>query len=300
MKLKYRLIEKLHTLTRREFHLFLYACRIQDDTTGRVEGLYYRDVMKHTGMCKQSVYNALHGLEAKGIIRITGRTDIDCNIRIPDNDFPDAAAWSEGYVNLNREAFRRIGALKAPEIYLLLEFLKGTHEGSGSLIIGVRRLYKKYRELLGVTVRVIRSYLHRLKQFFSIGIKDGKYYITYLHSVFRKPGGKGSRSEIEVYREHLISKECRRSHIQYTQKELEDVVTLTTHNYRPGKYPEVLRILMQCIRSSAEGLRWKDRSLNPKYIHKLLRRALDLPAKKSDQRPEAENNRNAWNDPEPA
>lgn len=280
MKLKYLIIGKLHTLTRREFHLLLYACRIQDDATGKVEGLYYRDVMKHTGMCKQSVYNALRGLEAKGIIRITGRTDVDCNIRIIDNDFPDAAARSEGYVNLNREAFRTVafGKLKAPEIYMLLEFLKGTHENGHSLVIGVKKLYEKFKKILGVTDRVIRSYLHSLRQFFSIGIKEGQYYITYMHSAFRKPGREG-KTETAVYREHLVSKECRRCHIQYTQKELEDVATLTTRNYQPGKYPEVLRILMQCIRFSVEGLRWKDRALNPKYIHKLLRRALDLPDK---------------------
>lgn len=308
MKLKYRIIEKLHTLTRREFHLLLYACRIQDEATGRVEGVYYRDVMKHTGMCKQSVYNALRGLETKGIIMIIGHTDVDCDIEIIDNAFPDAAARSEGYVNLNREAFRSAAfrKLKGHEIYMLLEFLKGTHENGHSLIDGVDHLYEKYTKRLGVTDRVIRSYLHSLRSFFSIGIKAGKYYITYLHKKFEKPKPGEAKSGADWYREHVVCREFVRNRITYGAKDQADAEGLL-RIYPPSKHTNVIQALAQSIAKSVEGIQCKDRTANLPWIHKLLRQALGLPEtekSKEEKERKAFDQRfqqimESWNDPEP-
>lgn len=185
MKIKYSLLPRLQGLTTCEMDLFLYAARRQDDI-GRVVGLYYGEVCKGMGMCKQSFYNALYALQKKGIIMIEQHTSMDYDIRILGNDFSYRASLSEGYINLNRSVLhsRKFQRLKAREKWLFFEFMKITHSSHGSHQIQVRKLYEKYMQLLKVTRKVITGYLHSLKEFFSIGIKRGKYYITYKKSVF--------------------------------------------------------------------------------------------------------------------
>lgn len=286
MKIKYTIISKLNTLSAKEMDLFFYLAQNMNQFNGYVEGVYYRDVMKVTGMCKQSFYNALKGLEEKGIVSVNKLSEVDYNVLILDNAFPDAEARSKGYVKLNRKAFRKkeFWQLKAHEKYMLLEFLKGTHENGSSIRIGVEKFYKKYRKLLGVSNRVIRGYLHNLRKFFSIGIKDGKYFITYLHSVFSDNARKQKKSEEAWYREHLVKKECWRNHIEYDEKSLISTAYLSRQYYdffngrsEIEKIMEAAKTLMLCIRTSIEGIQRKERQLQPKYIHKLLRKSIGLP-----------------------
>ena len=59
--------------------------------------------------------------------------------------------------------------------------------------MGTQKFYEVFTKLLHVTKRVIRCYLHSLRRFFSVGIKDGLYYITLLHSVFAQEEEKGKK-----------------------------------------------------------------------------------------------------------
>ena len=278
MKLKYSIIPKLCRLTAKEMDLLLYMVRIQDQKTGAVEGVYYRNVMEASGMCKQSFYNALRGLEKKGVITSEKETDMDYDIQILGNGFPNEAEWHKGYVKLNRSAFRSkaFKALKAHEKYMLLEFLKGTHENGHSIQIGVDTLYQKFMDILGVSKRVIRGYLHNLKKFFSIGVKDGKYYITYLHSVFRDAYGPDVKSEESIYLEHLVKKECWRKHIAGDEAALEDTAGLVKqYRQRYGRGTEaMIGLLMACVEQSIQGLGRKMRRLQPRYINKLIQEAI--------------------------
>ena len=287
MKLKYTIVPKLNTVSAKEMDLFIYLVMNMNQFNGYVEGLYYRDVMKVTGMCKQSFYNALKGLEEKGIIRIKKLSEIDYNVQILGNEFPDNEARKKGYVKLNRKAFRKkeFWALKAHEKYMLLEFLKGTHENSSSLKIGVKTFYDKYKKLLGVSERVIRGYLHNLRNFFSIGIKNGNYYITYLHSVFEDDSHKGKKSEEAWYLQHLVKKECWRNHIEYEEKALADTAYFPRqyYNWFSGrsemeKVMEAAKALMFCIQTSIEGIKRKERRLQTKYIHLLMRKGIGIEA----------------------
>lgn len=275
MKIKYSIISKLNKLTSKEMDLFFYLVKRQDEKTGFVEGVYYRDAMKQTAMCKQSFYNALRGLEKKGIITVTKVTDMDYNIYILGNAFPTKEEYKKGYASLNRKAFHNnnFQKLTAHEKYMLLEFMKGTHENGHSLVMRVENLYQKFMEILGVTKRVIRGYLHNLKKFFSIGIKDGKYYVTYLHSVFEK--NKTGKAEENWYLEHQVKKECWRQHISCETESVDDTVKVIKQ-YRPhtSGTKEILSIIMLCIRKSVDGIENKSRKLNAKYINKLTRKAL--------------------------
>ncbi|MGN1155130.1 MAG: hypothetical protein ACI4TK_03030, partial [Agathobacter sp.] len=73
MKYKCKNIDKLHSLNSTEFLLFYFLVRHSDEYDATVRGVYYRDVLKETKMCKQSYYNALKGLEEKEIIKVTSR-----------------------------------------------------------------------------------------------------------------------------------------------------------------------------------------------------------------------------------
>lgn len=288
MKIKYTIIAKLNHLSAKEMDLFFYLCRRMDQRTGYVEGVYYRHVMKHTGMCKQSFYNALRGLEEKAIITVEKLSEVDYNVLILDNHFPNDAERRKGYVKLNRKAFhsKAFSELKAHEKYMLLEFLKRTHENGHSFKINTENLYKNFKELLGVSKRVIQGYLHNLRKFFSIGIKDGKYYITYLHSVFRDES-KNGKTEENWFLEHLVKKECWRNHISYDEKSLADTAYLPIQYRSIRDRNNMLQTLMLCIQKSVEDTERKERQLQMKYVHKLLRRALDLPVNecRSEKKP---------------
>lgn len=277
MKIKHEIIPKTNVLTAKEWDLLLYIISIEDQETGFVEGVHYRDVMKYTGMCKQSFYNAMGGLEQKNIVKVTRTSEVDYNMLILDNGFPDHN-W-RGYVKLSRKVFRteKFRKLKAHEKYMLFEFLKGTYENGHSMCIGVKKFYEKFQQLLGVTVRVLRSYLHNLKKFFSIGIKNGKYYITYLHSVFEDKDHSG-KSEESVHLEQLVKKECHRNHISFDDDNLEDTAYLVKQyrTYQDGGTKGIIELLMYCIRMSIEGIRWKDRMLQSRYIHLLVRKGLGI------------------------
>ena len=123
----------------------------------------------------------------------------DYDIIILDNDFSYPSSYQEGYVNLNRKVFSSPGfkKLRAKEKALLLLLLQRTHENRSSYQIGTKKFYEKYMALLGVTKHVLRGYLHSLKKFFSIGVKDGKYFITFLWRV------SVSYTHLDVYKRQM-------------------------------------------------------------------------------------------------
>lgn len=285
MKIKYSIIEKLKNLTASEWALFLYAVKCQEEATGMVRGLYYRDVMKETKMCKQSFYNALEGLKRKQIITVEKNSDVDYDITIIGNDFPwkgdPGKTYEEGYVSLARDAFHRkaFKELKPHAKYLLLEFCKRTHEGRHSFHIGIEKLYEKWSEMLGVTERVIRGYLHALKKFFEIKKKNGQYDITYLDKVFQKrePHDPMHKSEIMYFYEALVRKECNRQHIAYDDDTLQDTAELIGQ-YRmiAGGIWEIHARLQESIQRTVAGTLRKDRKLQPKFVHMQLKGQLNM------------------------
>lgn len=270
MKIKYSLLDKLNSLTNKEVDFILYVARYQDDY-GCIRGMYYRDVCKNADMCKQTFYDTLRSLQAQGIITYS-RVNQDYDITILDNDFSYPGAYHEGYINVSRQVFhtRRFHELKAKEKLLLLHFMKITHSASGSYQIGIGKLYTKYMQLLGVTKRVLRGYLHSLKKFFAIGIKDGKYFISYLRTVFND---RVEVSETDQYMRHLVRVSCRRAKIKdFVPAAVKDVVTIMKQYRKEAQESSIgksiFEIVDDCICQAKE--------LNSKYIHKLVRGALGL------------------------
>lgn len=262
-----------------DFFLFLAK---RQNKKGQVIGVHNQDVCRHTGMCKQSFYSALRSLEEKNVISVYKASEIDYNVTILNNDFSgkdDLKPGCEGYIDLHREIFHRkqFKRLKAKEKWLLFYFLHCTHENSRSYRIGTQNFYNKFTELLGVTRRIIRMYLHSLRYFFSIGIKNGLYYITYKRSVFDQKQNVGMEKQEHEY---FVSAICRRYKVKsITHKTIEDVAEMIKQYRQVADQLEydIFERLHQIIRQVAlEKEKPKERTVNAKYVHKLLRKSLYL------------------------
>lgn len=277
MRIKYRLLDKMNNLKSTEMDFLLFVARFQN-LKGEIIGVHHKMVTKGTGMCKQSFYTAMRGLEKKGLISVRKCSAIDYDIVILDNDFSYGEdAFREGYVNLHRRIFHsnKFQKLKAHEKYMLMYFLKITHEGSGSYKIGTKTFYEKFQKELNVTDRVVRSYLHHLREFFSIGIKKGLYYITYKHRMFAKTLQKG----VEAYEhEAFVEAWCRRTRVKnMTDAALHDTAWLIKQ-YRhqaADRGFDIFEMMAQCIQKMAgEEISAKKRCLNPKFIHIQMKKIL--------------------------
>lgn len=277
MKVKCSLVEeKFHRLSASEWALIIFLIRRADERTATAEGVYYRNVMKETGICKQSFYNALRGLEEKEIIKVVKESDLDYDVRICGNEYPvqtTEAYKEEPYINLNMDIFytEAFKKLKPHEKYLLFMFLRYSHEKGHSYRHKADEFYKDIKEVLKVTKRVIRGYLCSLKQFFSIGIKNGIYYVTCKIDTIKK--SKGRKME-EVWKyEQAVRTECHRNHTEYSDKDLYDTayLVITSREKFGGCGTEiVLSMIRECIRKSVSGLLRRERRLSPAYINKLL------------------------------
>lgn len=280
MRIKYSLIEKLKNLTSTEMDLFLYVAKYQR-LNGFVAGVHNQDVCRATGMCKQSFYTAMRGLERKEIVKISRTSDIDYDFLILGNDFTGDDAFKagcEGYIDLSRSIFhkKQFKQLKAKEKWLLLYFLHCTHDNSSSYRIGTGNFYKKFCTLLGVTKRMVRSYLHSLRAFFSVGIVKGIYYITFKKSVFNQKQGEQEKQEHEFFASALL----RRNKIRkYNQEALAETAKLIKQ-YRGIAHDSgynIFDVLEKAVRESIpDESKPKDRKLSYKYVHKLVRKTLAL------------------------
>lgn len=266
MKLKYGMLKNLKNLTSKELDLLLFIARFQDEK-GNVESIYYKDACRELKMCKQSFYNALSGLERKGIVRYMRTPESDYNIKILNNDFSQGKEdYQKGYIMLNRRVFRSksFQELKAREKYLLIRLMQETHLCRGMYKIGRKKFCDKYKEELGVSARMIRRYLHSLKEFFTVRLVKGIYRISYIADKF----AKRTESTLRQTREHLAAKILRqagykrqwRSHVI----ELADLIQQYEGKASAQGYQisNLLRQVLERIRSEEDG-----EVFRVKYVH---------------------------------
>lgn len=176
MRLPIKLIEKLNNLTNCEMNMYLWLCENQNDN-GAVSGIRPSDFLDM--MSKQSFYNALNGLNDKGLIRL-GLRKKRHEYKISLNEVTIVGdEWKEGYINLNKKLFQceDFKKLKSREKYLMLLFYVKTSVAvtpSGTKAVhSIEKdtFYEKYSKLLNRSKRRIMEYMHSLKKFFNINIK---------------------------------------------------------------------------------------------------------------------------------
>ncbi len=288
MKFGYELLEKpnIAMLKPTEMDLIYYFVENQDNVTGKVLGVHHKDVCAGTGMVKQSFYNALQSLKDKEIITYERHEDgAYYTVTVLDNTFPDKKSLSKGYIDLQKKVFhsKEFKELKAHEKYLVLYFCKRTHENQGSFCIYVKKLYENLTKLLKVTERVVRSYLHSLKRFFSIGIKSGKYYITYKHSVFKDKIDAPERlvKDKRVIREFVHKLKIRNTNDYEISQTAEFLYQYKQIAIKAKK--DLKKVIFNVIKDTVSGVLQKERKLSYILINKLISEQLKMP--KPDESP---------------
>lgn len=271
-KLSNTIIDKMITmqLTSAEVNYMIFISRFQDDN-GRVRGVYYRELCQEMDMSYQTFYNVKESLVKKGFITCHKENKIDHDITIVNNIFKDKADINKGYVNTNHKIFydKNFLKLKAGAKLLAMEIIRMSYAGKGQFKIGKQNFYDKYTKMFQVSKRVIRTYLMSLKEFFSIGIVLGNYYMRpKSQKVYRQPE---QRSEADHFLEHNITAAFRRQRIDsITGEEFSDLITIYhQHKHQALKFgKDMLNLLYHAIEQSVEVL--KDKLVRPKLIHKLI------------------------------
>lgn len=277
-KLKNRVIDKMMSLhlTKAEVDFMIEISHYQDDT-GRIYGVYYKDVCKAIGISSQTFYVTMYHLAEKGLISLEKDFYSDWDIIIRDNDFSCSEAFQEGYISTGHDIFynQEFQKLKANEKLLAMQFLKIGGAGK-HYHVGVNVLYEKYSKLLQVSKRTIQVYLGKLKAFFSIGIKDKMYWITPLAAVFKNQAPR----DMHNLSKHLGAVACRRNRASYTVEVLQNTTDLVKQYSQILKTKTAnvfLNAVKDSIKKANETVRdqrkW-NRQLNPKFIHKLMKNTI--------------------------
>lgn len=283
-KLKNSIIDKMIAarLTSNEIDFLIYVSRFQDDN-GCVAGIHYREVCEAMNISYQGFYDVKSSLEEKGFIRSEKSNRIDHDITILNNSFRGEEDVKEGYINTNHNIFYmdEFFALKAGAKLLAMHMMKVTFAGKASFQIGVEKFYEGYPKRFGVSKRVMRTYLMQIKEFFSVGIKDKKYFITPKKIVYRKPG---QATEQDNFAEHNVEVICRRNKIKDAgNKEKRDVCSLLRQYKKDAlaAQKDVVEVLRTAVEQSLKALnineeRIINRILKPKLIHMMMKQELGL------------------------
>lgn len=285
MQLAYETLLKLNNLSKTEMNIFLQCVRYQD-AQGKIIGAYYKYFMKLLGFkSKQTFYNVLRSLREKKLLTYTKNVKGDYDIKIENQTYSQQV--KPDYIDLNKKIFQstEFMKMKAHEKYMLLDLMRSTALNRGIRVINVHEFYNKYCKALHVSKRVIQTYLHTLRKYFSIQIKCGKYYIKFLGGkLFEKPKKsiKGKRTiylvdntAADQQREYVGSVLLRRE--QLAKKREEDASDLgkLTHQYSKiikERGEDTISIISAVLHRYAE----ESIIFDVKHFHKMLRKALEL------------------------
>lgn len=280
-KIKNSVLDKMLKagLSRAEMDFMLYISHYQDDS-GRIAGLHYKTVCRALNISNQTFYDVLRNLTSKGLILVNKEFYGDWDVKILGNSFEDTF---EGYVStgddiFEMESFRKC---KPQEKLLAMEFLKISKNplNGGRYKIGKEKLIGKYCRLFQVTRRVLMRYLHHLKQFFSIGLTKGIFYIRPLKAVAEKIKGK---TDTELLQEHTSMLVFRRLRVTGTEEEKRDASGLLTQYANIWKH-EMLKVFNEAVSESIRrrnaGIKNKykwNREINARFIHKIIQEKLQV------------------------
>lgn len=279
-KIKNSIVDRMieQKCTANEITFLLYISMFQD-LTGRVTGVHYKDVCDATNMSIQGYYDVKESLESKGFVKCEKNDYSDCDITIVGNAYNGEEYNRAGYINTNHNIFfcKEFQELKAGAKLLAMKLMIITFSGKGYFEIGVKKFYDKengYQKRFDVSSRVMRSYLMSLKPLFSIGIKDGKYYIEPKKIIYRKAGTK---EETERFREKAVEVVLRRSRIKDPGAGEQEIYSLFKQYDAKAEVEkkQLVSLIDRAVKKSLEilnkGKSWiKYKIINIKLIHKLL------------------------------
>jgi len=283
-KLKSKTFEKIIQagLTSSELNFIVYLSHFQDDT-GMIIGVYYKDICEAIKISYQTFYDVLRSLSEKGIISYKKKNYDDWDITILNNDFSYENAVKEGYINMGLDIFSdpEFFSLKAPEKLLAMHIIRASGAGKRRYCISIEKFYEKFKNILGVTKRVLQGYIKNLRKFFSIGTKDRKIWVTLLKRVKKN----NSRTDKEAYSWHNSKVLFRRNRVKVSEntkvfKEVKKLMGqyVEQYKYRSAEYVgyvmDAARRSLQLRNSGIKSEYKWNREIIPQYVHYLLKEYL--------------------------
>lgn len=271
-----KLKENAKYLNNGAVRLLLFVA-MRADESGMAQGIYYKEFSEKTGMCNQSFYNAKETLIHLGFIKEYKRDNKDIDILLLDNKFITREDYKKGYIDLNRNILtenKDFWKLTDNAIIMSLDFLKNALAAvNGSYRIKKKKLYENYKDYFKVSSGRICSYLRELKKFFSIGTKDG---ITYIKP--RVEMLEHNKTAAKQQREHQAKMIIRRTTAVASGTVMNDLMDLISQyiNEALEQSKNIVMLLQECVRRSLGKLKGQERIINAPYVHKLIRRELDL------------------------
>lgn len=284
-KLSYAVLNKLikSHATSAEIDVLLYVSRYQNEH-GVAEGMYYRSICEELGFAYQTFYDVKESLVQKNIISVRKRHYSDHDITILDNDFSSPEAFEKGYVNTNHKMFScsQFRALKAGAKLLAMDLFKNNLAGNRSYHCNTKEFFKKYTEKYDICKRTLQEYLKELRLLFSIGVKDKQYWITV--RAFAKE--RQEKKEEQKFRDNCIDVAVRRNRIKNTRKEdlkeLDKMLSIYNkeikETFENFSFSTVVESSIERLNPGVPKKNW-ERKLKPNLIHRLLKKALDLPVR---------------------
>ena len=290
MRLPIKLIEKLNNLTNCEMNMYLWLCENQNDN-GAVSGVRPSDFLDI--MSKQSFYNALNGLNDKGLIRL-GLRKKRHEYKISLNEVTIVGdEWKECYINLNKKLFQceDFKKLKSREKYLMLLFYVKTSVAvtpSGTKAVhSIEKdtFYEKYSKLLNRSKRRIMEYMHSLKKFFNINIKLRKRTRKHQEETVKeyKIGRNRNTYSLDVKEDKNGREKHRRQHVMamvrkynlkgVTEEFINDVIGLYKNHIKNYTEARIDRAMEWAIRTHSKE---NNITASAARINQLLKQRIEM------------------------
>lgn len=284
-KIKCSVLEKMIEagVTSKEFDFLIYISRFQDES-GRVSGVYYKEVCEKMNMSYQGFYDTKKSLVEKGLIYSNKNSEIDHDITIVGNSYYGVTDLKKvPYVSTYHNIFmeKEFFKLKVGAKLLAMRALNLSRMGRGTMVIGIDKFYKEYPKAFGVTKRVMRNYLMQLKPFFTIILRNGKYHIIPISEKVYAEKVK-NKNEIDKYRENEVKVICRRKGMDVSdEKEIEETAKFVRQyqNKAVKAGHNVWQVIKIAIDMSLEKLNeryetYKVREIKHRVIHIMIKKIL--------------------------
>ncbi|MCT4584102.1 MAG: hypothetical protein N4A54_04170 [Peptostreptococcaceae bacterium] len=219
MKLKIHILNRLISdLNSKEINLLIYLAQRQEESTGIIKDIYYKDVVECTFISQSHFYNCLRSLEKKGFIIVdySNSNSKFYTVRILNNNFPFGQK-KEKYLNLNYR-FLHTGKFMSLDASMK------------KFLLRVFSL-KDAKEQLDFTPDKLKEYnvLHRieeLKMFLSVKEYNNKFYFRVISELTTK-----DKFELNTYLGHKLKAMCNKFGIKFNKKEFQDTLEVYAYYY---------------------------------------------------------------------
>ncbi len=269
----------LHNPTSLEIDFMLYILQYQD-ADSCIRGMYYKDVMKALGCCKQSFYNALYGLRDKNIIRIDRESIIDYDITLLTGDNSIEHAKEVGYLQvrlpvLHSPAFQKLPAYAK---MIAMDLMLIVRANNNAWKINKSNFLKRYADtkLLPVKLqpKTLRYYIKLLGDIFYIHKTVNGNLTFALRSFKADPKNVlNQKTDNQLWTENIIKVLCRRHKAIYSNRKFRDTAALLLQ-YRDIAFSLKKSICKIMSEAFYRSISYTNNILEPFIIHNNIKQLL--------------------------